>query len=271
MVRRYTREDWGQVFDGTLGERLPGAPEQGIYESVTAQRYKIGARLAIDERVFRYARIAGVDALGGRAVANVNTDAEHAAAPADHAIGAKQVTITVQTAAPGLLENELQGGYLCYKKTRYYRHRIASHPAAANGATCVLTLETAIVGHAIAIGDVLIAYHSPWAGVGHGATYGGGVSFVGWPFGDIAVGQYTWVQTWGPVNGAPAVFIGGNPSERAVWFASDGSLTTFPTAGPQGGYQYAGFYIPSSCIGGSGGVITDMQDGGHLFMLQIAP
>lgn len=270
-MRHYSRAEWDRTFDLVHGERIPDQPDQGIYELSGTKRFVVGARRQIDERVFRYARIAGVDALGGRAVANVNTDAEHAVAPSAAALSSYQATITVQVAAPGLLQNELQGGYLCYKKTRYYRHKIASHPAADNAAECILQLETPIVGHAIAAGDMLIAYHNPWAGVGHGATYGSVVSFVGWPFGDIAIGQYTWVQTWGPVNGAPAVFIGGNPNERAVWFASDGSLTTFPPVGAQGGYQYAGFYIPSNCIGGPGGVATDMQDGGHLFMLQICP
>ncbi|KKL19667.1 hypothetical protein LCGC14_2463180, partial [marine sediment metagenome] len=174
--------------------------------------------------------------------------------------------ITV-VAAAGLAANERKGGYLCYKKTRYYRHRIKSHPAAANGATCVLTLETAIVGHAIAVGDTLIAFYNPWARVGFGETYGSGVSFVGWPFGDIAIGQYTWLQTWGPVNGAPAIFFGGVGSLRAVWFASDGSLTSaVPGAGQL--FQPAGFWLPCNWYSAA---LNAMEDGGHLFNLQIAP
>lgn len=205
--------------------------------------------------------------MGGRAVANLSTAEEAAVAAANSAIGATTVTITVQ--GTGLVANELQGGYLCYKSTRYYRHRIKSHPAAATGATCVLTLETAIVGHAVESGvTTLIAYHSLWRKVGYGAAYGALVSFVGWPFGDIAIGQYTWLQTWGPVNGTPAVFFGDLNSERQVWFAGDGSLTTFHVPTPQGGYQHAGFWIPCTLLNA---VPTAMEDGGHLVFLQIAP
>jgi len=241
---------------------------QGIYESSAIQNYPIGMRYAIDERVFRYGQIYGVDALGGRAVANLATAEEAAVAAAGSLVGATTVTITVQAAA-GLAQNELRGGYLCYKNVRYYRHRIRSHPAAGSGATCVLTLETALVGHAVTNGvTVLCAYHSPWARVGFGATYGSGVSFVGWPFGDIAVGQYTWLQTWGPANGAPAVFFGDVPNERAVWFASDGSLTTFHAGDSPCSYQYAGFWMPCNWYGGA---LNAMSDGGHLVFLQIAP
>ncbi len=241
--------------------------KQGIYESSSVQEYPIGKRFAIDERVFRYGKIFGVASLGGRAVANLGTDEEITTATVISAIGSVSVTITV-VASGGLAINELQGGYLCYKKTRYYRHRIRSHPAAANGATCVLTLETPIVGHAIAVGDTLIAFHSPWAKVGYGATYGAGVSFVGWPFGDIAVDQYTWLQTWGPVNGTPAKFFGDVGNERTVRFGSDGALTGFAPASAQGGYQHAGFWLPCNYYSAA---LHNMEDGGHLFMLQIAP
>ena len=241
--------------------------KQGIFELSSTPEYAIGQRYPIDERVFRYGRIYGVAALGGRAVANLATPEEITTATVVSAIGAVTVTITV-VAAAGLAANELKGGYMCYKKTRYYRHRIKSHPAAANGATCVLTLETAIVGHAIAVGDTLIAFYNPWARVGYGATYGAGVSFIGWPFGDIAIGQYTWLQTWGPVNGAPAIFFGGVGSLRAVWFASDGSLTTFAVGQGVESYQPAGFWLPCTYYGAA---LNEMEDGGHLFYLQIAP
>lgn len=241
--------------------------KQGIYELSSTPIYPIAKRYAIDERVFRYALIGGVAAMGGRAVANLSTSEEVTTVTVASAIGANTVTIIV-VAAAGLVANELQGGYLCYKKTRFYRHRIKSHPAADNGATCVLTLETTIVGHAIAVGDTLIAYHSLWRKNGFGEAYGSGVSFVGWPFGDIAVDQYTWVQTWGPVNGTVAAFTGALPNERQVWFANDGSLTTFHDAQNPTPYQHAGFWIPNTFYGGA---LHDMEDGGHLVFLQIAP
>jgi len=242
--------------------------KQGIYELSTVPLYPIGKRLPVDERVFRYGQIYGVNALGGRAVANLATNEEVTVATVASAIGATTATIIV-VAGAGLVANELQGGYLCYKKVRYYRHRIKSHPAAGVGLPCVLTLETAIVGHAIAIGDTLIAYHSLWARVGYGNAYGAGVSFVGMPFGDIAIGQYTWLQTWGPVNGCPTAFWGGGGNEHQVWFSGDGAFSCYPSGGPiQSALQHAGFFIPNTYWGGA---LHAMEDGGHLVFLQIAP
>ncbi|MBA7679140.1 hypothetical protein ES703_87423 [subsurface metagenome] len=240
--------------------------KQGIFELSSTPIYPIAKRYAIDERVFRYALVGGAALVGGRGAANLSTIEEVTTATVASAIGAVTATIIV-VAAAGLDENELQGGYLCYKKTRYYRHRIKSHPAAGNGATCVLTLETAIFGHAIAIGDTLIAYHSPWRKVGFGVAYGVGVSFVGMPIGDVVVGQYTWLQTWGPVNGCPTDFFGAGGNERNVYFAGDGALVT-SSAASTGGYQHAGFWIPNTYYGAA---LHDMEDGGHLLFLQIAP
>ncbi|GAJ03888.1 unnamed protein product, partial [marine sediment metagenome] len=151
--------------------------KQGIFELSSTPIYPIGKRFAPDERAFRYAQIYGQASLVGRAVANLSTGQEAAVAAANSAIGATTVTITVQAAA-GLEEDELKGGYLCY--AWFYRHRIKSHPAAASGATCVLTLETAIVGAAVESGvTTLIAYHNLWRKVGYAggaANYGDGVS-----------------------------------------------------------------------------------------------
>ncbi|MBA7685486.1 hypothetical protein ES703_93911 [subsurface metagenome] len=243
--------------------------KQGIFELSSTPIYPIAKRYAVDERVFRYGKVGATALMGGRAAANLSTGAEITTATVASAIGAMTATITV-VAAAGLVANELQGGYLCYKKTRYYRHRIKSHPAAENGATCVLTLETAIVGHAIAIGDTLIAYHSPWASVGYGdnGVYFSAIGFVGWPFGDIATDQYTWLQTWGPVNGTPTEFFGGIANQRQVWFASDGSLVTLKTGADPFSYQHAGFWVPNTYWGAA---LHAMEDGGHLLFLQIAP
>ncbi len=244
--------------------------KQGIYELSDTPIYPIAKRLPIDERVFRYGLVGGVALVGGQAAANLSTAEEVTTVTVPSAIGARTVTIIV-VAAAGLVANELQGGYLCYKKTRHYSHRIKSHPAAANGATCVLTLETAIVGHAIAVGDTLIAYHSPWRKVGHeDGTFGyaGGISFVGMPFGDVAIGKYTWLQTWGPITMVPGAYYGGLVNMRQCWFTNDGALAIFPTGSWTGAYQHAGFLIPNTYHDAA---LHNLADGGHLVFLQIAP
>ena len=242
------------------------AMTQDIYEISGTKNYPIGMRIARDERVFRYARIAEVASLIGRAVANKNTDEENALAAATSAIGSTTVLITVQAAA-GLVANELKGGYLTYPW--FYCHRIRSHPAALSGATCLLQLETAIHGTEITGATRVFAFHNPWYGVGYEVATSHCASYVGWPFDSIAIGQYTWVQTWGPVNPVTGAFFGA-PGERQAWFAADGGITTFanPATDMDQSYQHAGFWIPNTWYGGASHA---MQDGGHLLFLQICP
>jgi len=253
------------TFPGTL---LAGNTAAEINTSGTTQKYPIGTRMLMDERVFRYGLIGGAAAVGGRAVANLSTNEQSTAAPATYAVGATTVTITA-AAGEDIAANALQGGYLCYKATRYFQHRILSNTAATAGNVSTLVLETPLVGVGITITTTtLCAYASPWAKVGFGETYGSGVSFVGWPYYNMAIGQYTWLQTWGPASGAPAAFFGDTGNQRAVWFASDGSLTTFSSAQSPCAYQYAGFWMPCTYWTAA---LHAMSDGGHLLNLQIWP
>lgn len=243
------------------------AMTQGIYEISGTKNYPIGMRYAIDERAFRYARIGFLQAVIGRAVANFSTGEELAVAAANSALGARTVTITVQAAA-GLEENELQGGYVCY--CWYYRHRIKSHPAALSGATCVITLETPIFGTEVVSGVTwLSVYHNMWHSVGFpvGAT-DSYCSFVGFPYNTIAVGQYTWIQTWGPISGVTGDWWGATVHERQVWFAGNGGLDIHHPGDHVFAKQHCGFLIPCTAWGGA---LHDLHDGGHLIYLQIAP
>jgi len=88
------------------------------------------------------------------------------------------------------------------------------------------------------------------------------------PFGDIVVGQYTWVQTWGPVNICPGAFYGDAPNMKQCWFTSDGALAIFPSGSWTGPYQQAGFVMPCTYYDAGR---HNMADGGHMIFLQICP
>jgi hypothetical protein len=115
---------------------------------------------------------------------------------------------------------------------------------------------------------VLNVYHSPWAKVGYGSTYGQGTSFVGVTGQDVATLNYAWFQTWGPCACTPADFYGAGVSERQVVFASDGAITLSTSSTTEMAYQHAGFLIPNTYYNGG---LVDLADGGHLVFLQIAP
>jgi len=63
MTRRYTRAEFEQVFNHMFGELMPGATPQGIHELSTTQRYQIGSRLELGNKVYHYALV-GVGGTG---------------------------------------------------------------------------------------------------------------------------------------------------------------------------------------------------------------
>lgn len=245
------------------------AMTQDINTATVAQNYPIGMRHAVDERVFRYACVRNTATLRGRLAANLSTNEETGVAGANSAVGSYSVTIVV-VAAGGIAVNELEGGYLTYKNTGFYTHRIRSNTAAAFGADCVLTLETPLVENGIVdLTTVLNVFHNPWYNVGSAAAVQGYAAYVGMPYTTIAATPlYTWLQTWGPCNCCESALYGG-PNERQAWAISDGAIGTYldPSSLENIATQHVGFWLPMTYWSAAN---HKMVDGGHLLWLEIA-
>lgn len=170
--------------------------DQGILEQSVTKVYAIGTRLAVGDRVFRYAHIKS-DATGlGRARVMVATDAgvERGAYLGIQVAGAKTVTwtsvgaITADQYAEGYLL--AQGGFV---------HKIKKNTAAASGGKSVtLTLYEAFAAcEAIAANRYGVLLENPYANVGYFSQYGAGMP-VGVVLIDPTADYYVWLQTWGP-------------------------------------------------------------------------
>lgn len=181
---------------------------------INAGPLRLGARIATrDGRVFRFARAGAVALVSGNIIQSSAPVAGNLAqTPSVAAIGALSVSIPALTTA--VTVNQYAEGWLNVDTTpgNGVMYGIDSHLAVGGGAAGVFNLvkddpiQVALSG-ASRVG--LIA--NPFADVIVNPTTNTGVT-VGCCVAPLAIGQYGWLQTWGPasvlINGTPGVGIG---------------------------------------------------------------
>jgi len=248
------------------------------------QRYTLGMRYALDDRVFRYAKAGStldtdVGALNALFQA-VGYSQVNAALQ-----GAKTVVITLDGhAAPNgdgqlgdnvIAEDELAGGYMLVYTHEFYHppyswtiNRKILKNTATDGAHLVMTvtidrpLPVALTGantmHAECIpspyGKVVSGKPPAWPLMAR-------MSVVGFPTLSAQVDEYLWLQTWGPVYAAcgPGDHFGDSDVNRNLVFNSYGAVD-YPAAYPNG--QHAGHVLSNFRLGTPGTAI---------FFLEITP
>lgn len=279
-MRRYSRDEWSRVFDHMLGERLPGAAEQ-LYDQVSpVAQYVLGSRMAVDERVYHYARAgAALVALNTYRLA-VNADLNSAATwDMQLAVAAlatdRLVTVTHGNygipVATTVAANELVGGWieLWGAGNLHAWRRITGNTASAAGVPAFITITfdrpigfamaAAVAGITVAL-HRNIYYNTQAAGVAVGEESANGLAPV-----PVALGSFFWLQTWGPCFIAPQVANpGAVADDRDVYFGAAGTTATLAAAAAAWGNvspQRIGYVMGSSTFG----------DGNSDIMLQLAP
>ena len=197
-----TRQEFEAITELVHGERLPGRPNQGIYEESAIQNFKIGARRQVkDSWVFHYCRAAvalpymtGQYRLAGSQTAILAANELIMTVAA--AAGQKRVTIPDATSPV----NYYQGGTIeCWSVagTRYEFHRIASSTV-SDGTNVVLTLEENLL-YPIAIGEMVLPMPSVYYAVGPmGVTYARREYAACLAMIPVTQYNYFWGLTWGP-------------------------------------------------------------------------
>ncbi len=298
-MRRYTREEFSQVFDSILGERLPGVPEQDIYRASAVQKYKRGSRRtmpsSIDHRAWRYTLLGTINPIGGAygptgyggvsggmgLFANGITSGALTIVTA--VIGARTVTIS----APALTVDAYAGGLL----TMYESGQpIAMLGILSNTAT-VITLDGPLPGTYTAAATAQLTpgpYNEVFA-AGISRSAGGAfdpcVGILNSPLdeggNEPTAGDFVWVQTWGLCNTwASGTYEGGLGGERDVYMMGDGAaqINLALTDATRLGYQRIGFLYTGTGPAGeavaehpgpTGGIDTTLMN--HVVFLQIAP
>jgi hypothetical protein len=234
-----------------------------IYKVSTVKdpKWNVGDRFVTpDGRVFRYAKVgtAGVlSSFGATVRASSNISVLAPAQTADcGAVGDRKVTITIAAAdgraADGVVaEDELRGGYIVLanqSSSAQCRCILGNTAVASGGGTTIVTLDgplTAAIAAGTTYTEILL---NPYAFLEiFGGTNADYQSAVGVPAVTATVGQYVWVQTWGPLWVVPggATTPGDSVNDRTVCFVGDGSINGSAHITNENGYQAAGFIIDS--------------------------
>ena len=238
------------AWTGPIG----GKPD--VYNYDTAQKYVIGTRFAMDERVFRYVKFGDDDgdavtwtAGGGRQLeAGILMAATTLNVTADSFVGVSgSRTIAVTDTDTSLWTvDAFEGGYFLYAGSYMWSCRILGNTA-TSGNVSTVTLETPLPLTLTGLYASCRFMRSPWMGVVRHDGAGGSVfhSMVGVQviYGTESAeseDKYGWIQTWGPVCiQISTSHKGGTTGERTLWAGtSSAQVETSQTEA-----QIIGFYM----------------------------
>ncbi len=247
--------------------------KQDIHQVSTIQRYPIGLRYPIDNplelRRWHY----------GLAGGTLNTDVaawfalrQHVAQRALAAdVPALSRLVPIVIGADGIAsdgnigEDELAGGYAVifpHAQNTLNRRILHNTATTAAGQTMLLTLDKPVpFPLTIAAGVGVECMASPYLNVQTGIDEY--ASKVGVPTMPAVLGEYLWLQTWGPVWIAPQGDTSVGTNNRRVIFLGNGGVAA-EDSGIQSRYQqqYAGFVLANA---------PDNTQGAPFLFLQIAP
>jgi len=240
--------------------------DEYFYQGDDTQRFPIGCMYRLGKKSFAYARAGatlvpniGCKAYGRQTVA-------YATVAASSIVGATELTIDIAAsdgaAGDGILaKDELYDGEVVifpHSDNAMCRRILGNTAVATGGGECTLTLE-----HGLGIATVVDVTHAECIGSMFKdvrSTNGTVDSIVGVPVNPATVGQFTFIQTWGPVWISPqgAVSVGNN--NREVVFRHDGSIDEHDYSDAVvAKAQHAGFVIYNAIGGGQGAPFIFLQ------------
>ena len=196
------------LHNGVFEPQIP--IDQSIYEQSTTQKARLGTRLAVGDRVFRYARLTtSANVLAGDLLCMPAVVASHQTAILTiSAQTAGQYTLTCSASAGNeFTANQYAEGYVTVASTGLAggggMFRIKSH---GSGAAVAFTIYDALP-EAVAAGPGSLT-RNMYNGVGIGGAVTAVPSCVA-PC-DVTTGNYFWGQTWGiaPIKASTAIGAG---------------------------------------------------------------
>ncbi len=228
-----------------------------VYEDSTTQDYPLGTRLAVDERVFHYAR---AGAAINRADTVMNSDSWSLTNEEPNQSAAAGAT-SIQVVNTAGTADQYRGGWVAIFTGRLQLRHILRNDA-SDGTDILLYLDGGL--------EEAITADSTWV-TGYPSIYYDTLTFaetfhsvVGVAPCVVASGSYYWLQTWGPCYARAAGTVPGVTSrDRDIFAAGTGAVYGHIQAegDTAGGYQRLGFLLPQTSAGG----------GDQFFMLQLAP
>jgi len=255
-----------------------------IYTASTVKdpKWSVGDRVVLpDGRVYRYSKAGTGGVVAQMGAAHTTVCAAYAVAPAQAtaaslgttlaagAAGSKYISVTIASPfgvlGTGVLtEDELRGGYIVIgngSAQSPQNRRIVGHPALAAAGILTLELDAALIT-AVTVGTTGIEIvENPYSRlVNDGSTQQPYVSWMGVPAVVATVGQYFWLQTWGPCWMTSDGHTCAAAGSREIFIKNNGSVQSgdyFTYAGTA--YQRAGFAIDASSAGSSNSPFVMLQ------------
>lgn len=231
--------------------------------------YNIGDRICLpDGRVFRYAKAGNTLNQNYGAKSWNKALVTYSLLGASQVVGDTQVTITVAAGAMGedadgvIDEDELRGGYIVlYHDSGCYQRGVIGNTALADTGTSITVYLDAELTAVLTSGDQKAeVLGNIYSNVRRSSnTYS---SVIGVPMRNATVGQYIWLQTWGPCWLSPDGTMGSAVEERMACFGGDGAIHPHTTNVATKATQHAGFIIQRDSVG---------SGGPPFIMLQISP
>jgi hypothetical protein len=243
-----------------------------LYEASTIKHpdFNVGDRVVLpDGRVFRYSKAGTAGVVPETGAFNSIKTIAVAVAPAQGtgcgAKGNRKVTITVDAAAgvagDGVFAaDELKGGYIVIgngSAQHPQMRQIISNPAVDGAATCDLTLDAPLTT-AVTVGTTTLeATMNPYNFLQCGTNEY--ASFLGIPAISATVGQYFWLQTWGPCWITSNSNTCNSANDRTIVFVANGSVVSSDDVTLESGFQIAGFAMDASSSGASNAPMVMLQ------------
>ena len=268
-MRRYSRNEWGQVFDNVLGERLLSGVPQGIREQSIIPNYEIGCRMQMpspDYRVFHYceADIAHTNVVSA-GIANGDTLHFANCAPlVAGVVGDRTIQFVIDPADGAYVRDQFRGGSITIHTApiQIVYSIIGNEPD--DGTNVLLRLGEPLIAP-VAMNTFSEIHENQYKSTVP-MTGAGDQSVVAVPLMPVTINNFFWGQTWGPCICAAAIGggIGAVANEKSVYFQDDGSIACATGLAPATGFQFAGYIIPTTRRLGA------TADSLH-FMLQLDP
>lgn len=221
--------------------------DYGVYGTGTVQKFELGTRYRLGDRVFRYGKAgAALNPKFGALnyLTALKTDVG-LGIKYDAAIGDTSVYFTVDATTGTITKNQLVGGYWSQPDgtCAQFRKIIGQKGSGTVGAIIQIMLDGPLTRTCIAT-SVFEILQNPYSDLRRGAGNQGAV--MGMPTTIIANGSYGWFQTWGPywINPEDAAIGSGNYSRTCVFMDSGGiKLAATVTALSTASHQIAGWII----------------------------
>lgn len=265
-----------KLLDHSAGlvEGFAGGPSWNfLYEASTVKHpdYNLGDRVCLpDGRSFRYAKAGNtLNADHGAKYWNEELVKYATNVVAAQVAGDSEIQVTVAAtdgadADGAIAADELRGGYIViYSNSLSTQQRgiVGNTAIAASGGTITVYLDADLHVAVSTTTSFVEILGNPYENVY--STNNGYSSVAGVPLVEATVGEYVWLQTWGPLWLAPgAAGVGGGAEERECVFGGNGALFEHNVGDTSDQRQHAGHIINKDSAAG---------DGPPFIMLQICP